>query len=58
MNEQQLEKMLHNARLQIWDKPNRGKAIKWLKRQLSPYYNERAAQREHERGQRMLQTWA
>ena len=35
-----LERMLRKARQQIWDKPERWKAIAWLKRQLEPYWYE------------------
>ena len=53
-----LEHLLRKARQQVFDKPGRSKAIRWLKRQLQPYWTEHAAEMEHQRGQRMLRLWA
>ena len=36
-----MEKMLRKARQQVFDKPSRGKAIKWLKKQLEPTWKAR-----------------
>ena len=52
-----LEKLLRQARQQVFDKPKRGKAIKWLKRELAPYWQKRADEMEHQRGQRLLRMW-
>lgn len=57
MTQDQLERMLRKARQQVFDKPGREKTIKWLKRQLKPYWDKRHAQVMHEYGQRMLRLW-
>jgi hypothetical protein len=57
MTQDKLEKLLRRARQEVFDKPSRGKAIIWLKRQLEPYWNARAEQLKHEHAQRLLRLY-
>jgi hypothetical protein len=58
MNRQaKLESLLRQARQQVWDNPDMDKVIIWLKRNLMPYWDDRAANEKQAHDNRMLFLW-